>query len=154
MPATLNKQPIFTATPISNCIVLDPKVPTQLGGLTAGTDCTLIYENTTTYGALITKVTAISPVQRDGRVDAKQVYLCMNDGSTKYNVISSGYMANVESYKLGDTRPTTVFSFPDGLVLAPNISLAIAATTNYETTTHEGDKLIVLVEGGTYDQPA
>jgi hypothetical protein len=47
-----------------------------------------------------------------------------------------------------------VFEFPQGLITTPGTVLAISSTTNEDTTDEIGDRVTVIVEGGTYDQPA
>lgn len=152
----LNKQPIFTATPLLITSQFDPPKPATLRnpGMDVGTT---VYEDRSTYGSLITKVTVVSTGVIGGTVTTKVIYLGIEDTST--NILSlyqSKVMTGISGLTTTDTVPYVTFTFDGGLVMNPNngVRLVIAASTNRNTTTQAGDEISVIVEGGTYDQPA
>lgn len=150
----LNKQPIFTATPILECIEFDPQITT---GLYSSNKATEIYDDKSTYGSLITKITVNSPAKVGDRATTKRIYLMISDVKTptNYNIFDSKLMTGIASAAVvTDTPPSVVFEFPTGLVTTPTTVLGIASTTNEATSGFAGDRVTVIVEGGTYDQPA
>ena len=151
----LNKQPIFTAIPILNCIEFDPVIPTTLYQTD---DVTAIYIDISTYGSLITRITVNSPLRESGDSSTtKRIYLMVSDSisTTRFNLFNSKLMEGVNSYNpLITDPPSVVFEFPTGLITSPSTTLAIASTTNQATTNRAGDRVTVIIEGGTYDQPA
>jgi hypothetical protein len=157
MPApTLNKQPIFTATPLLITKQFDPLIPTTLRN--PGMDnATRIYNDSTNYGSLITKVTVVSTGLVGDIVTTKVIYLGIEDVNT--NIVSlyqSKIMTGINGLTTTDIVPYVTFTFEGGLVMDPNNggSLLIAASINRDITGENGDQISVIVEGGTYDQPA
>jgi hypothetical protein len=153
---TPNRQPIFTATPLLITSQFDPEVPTTLRN--PGMDrCTSIYTNETTYGSLITKVTVVSTGLVGDTVTTKVIYLGIVDANSG---VASLYQSKIMTGKSGltttDIVPYVTFEFGGGLVMNPNngYQLQIAASTNKDITGENGDQISVIVEGGTYDQPA
>ena len=156
MPTVLNKQPIFTATPLLITSQFDPVIPTSLRG--PGMDnTTRIFTDSTTYGSLITKVTVVSTGLIGERVTTKVIYLGIKDADS--NIISlyqSKIMTGINGLTSTDIVPYVTFTFDGGLVMSPNNGrrIVIAASTNWNNTGENGDQISVIVEGGTYDQPA
>ena len=152
MPA-LNKQPIFTATPILATKQFEPPVLTSLRnpGMKEGTE---VYSDTTTYGSLITKVTVVSTGIVGARVSTKVIYLGIQDNdSGVISLYQSKVMTGIGTLAATDVVPFVTFTFDGGLVMYSSSGgkLHIAASTNRATTSHEGDQISVIVEGGTYD---
>jgi len=152
MPA-LNKQPIFTAVPILATKQFDPGIPSSLRapGMNNGTE---VYADTTTYGSLITKVTVVSTGIVGARVATKVIYLGIQDNdSGVISLYQSKVMTGISTLAATDVVPYVTFTFDGGLVMHPNSGnkLFIAASTNRATSTHEGDQISVIVEGGKYD---
>jgi len=151
----INKQPIFTATPILRHLQFDPAITTVLYDTS---DATAIYEDLSTYGSLITKVTVNSPVrQSGGKVAIKRIYLMVSDidNPTRFNLLDSKLMQGLSSYDPASMDPpSVVFEFPTGLITSSGTVLAIASTTNEAVSSNVGDRVVVIVEGGTYDQPS
>jgi len=152
MPS-LNKQPIFTAVPILATSQFDPPVLTSLRnpGMKEGT---VVYTDETTYGSLITKVTVVSTGIVGARVATKVIYLGIQDNDSGVtSLYQSKVMTGKTTITAADEVPYVTFTFDGGLVMHPNSGnkLFIAASTNRATSTHEGDQISVIVEGGKYD---
>ena len=150
-PATLNKQPIFTATPITICIGTDIQ---KNKGKTYGTsEVTTVYTDATTYGSMINKVTVNANGIIGGTVSGKRVdlYISNTEDSSLYDLYASKYMTGLDPITSESTIPSVVFEFPTGLVLSPGKKLALSATTNAADSTYDGDYVSIIVEGGTYD---
>jgi hypothetical protein len=145
MPTILNKQPIFTATPITVCLGVNLQENT---GDTHKTDkATTIYADNTVYGSLITKITINSNAKIGADVSDKRIdlYISDSDNSGDFNLYTSKYMIGINSITQSDLIPSVVFEFPTGLILSPGKILALS-------TTNAGDLVSIIVEGGTYDQ--
>jgi len=152
----LNKQPIFTATPLLITDQFDPQVPTKLTN--PGMDTyTTIYADGSTYGSLITKVTVVATGLIGDRVTTKIIYLGIEDvNSGRVSLYQSKVMTGISTLTATDVVPYVTFTFDGGLVMNVNNGkkLVIAASTNSITTGYAGDEISVIVEGGTYDEPA
>jgi hypothetical protein len=156
MPAILNKQPIFTATPILITDQFDPKVPRTLAD-PGMNNYTTVYSDGTTYGSLITKVTVVSTGLVGDIVTTKVIYLGIQDTNTGVtSLYQSKIMTGISSLTSTDIVPYVTFTFDGGLIMNVNSgrTLVIAASTNRDTTGENGDEISVIIEGGTYDQPA
>ena len=149
----INRQPIFTANPILQYTQFDPVIPTDLHNTSAAT---AVYTDNSTHGSLITKITVNSPAALGDRVTTKRIYLMITDkNDAKYNIFDSKLMTGIATPIVAtDTPPSVVFEFPTGLITSPDTILGIAATMNGAGGYPEGDRLVVIVEGGTYDEPA
>ena len=157
MPAaTINKQPIFTSTPLLITSQFDPRKPTTLRN--PGMDeFNVIYEDASDYGSLITKVTVVSTGLIGDTVTTKVIYLGITDANGGYaSLYQSKIMTGISGLTSSDIVPYVTFTFDGGLVMNKNngYRLVIAASTNKDTTSETGDSISVIVEGGTYDQPA
>jgi hypothetical protein len=156
MAGGLNKQPIFTATPLLITKQFEPPVLTSLRnpGMREGTE---IYNDVTTYGSLITKVTVVSTGIVGSKVTTKVIYLGIQDKDTEIvSLYQSKVMTGISGIAATDVVPFVTFTFDGGLVMNPSNGrkLFIAASINKTTSGEEGDEISVIVEGGTYDQPA
>jgi hypothetical protein len=152
-----NKQPIFTAIPILKCIEFDPALATKLHNTN---EFSPIYTDASDNGSLITKITVNSPAivneQSPQSVTTKRIYLLIGDsekGGT-FDIFDSKLMVGNNETTVQTDTPRVVFEFPQGLITTPGTVLAISSTTNEDTTDEIGDRVTVIVEGGTYDQPA
>lgn len=156
MAGGLNKQPIFTSTPLLITSQFDPSVPTTLTN--PGIDnYDVIYEDVSIYGSLITKVTVSSTGLVGDRVTTKVIYLGITDvNSGKASLYQSKVMTGINVLTSTDIVPYVTFEFGGGLVMNPNngFQLVIASSIDSKTTTEAGDEISIIVEGGTYDQPA
>ena len=150
--AGANKQPLFTNTPILVTKQFDPQV-----GLTftnpGWNKSTVIYEDTSTYGSLITKITVTAAAGAGDTVTTKAIYLGIKD-------LTSGIISTYQSKVMtgitltsSDQVPYVVFDFGGGLVMnaTTGFKLYLAASTNAATTGESGDEINVVVEGGIYD---
>lgn len=141
--STLNKQPIFTATPILISQRATLQTPNQLGD---ADNVTVIYTDISTNGTLITKIT----VSTDGIIGVSipntTIYLYVFDSTNgTYNLYKSAIISEVASVG-HQIVPYVEFVFDGGLVLSTGSKLALGTTNNNE-------RYSVVVEGGTYDQP-
>lgn len=155
MAAPLNKQPIFTATPILIAKGLD--IQRNIADTYDTSNCTDIYVDDSTYGSLISKITVMANanISIPARVSSKRVDLYVyNKESGKYALYQSKFMTGINEIVDSDTIPSVVFEFPQGLVTPKGSKLALSATENYSNSGEYGDYVSIIIEGGTYDQPA
>lgn len=147
----LNKQPIFTATPITICIGRD--IAKNISSTYLTTDVTTVYTDATTYGSMINKVTVNANAVKENKVSGKRVdlYISNTEDSSEYSLYASKYMTGLDPITTGSTIPSVVFEFPTGLVLSPGKKLALSATENSNSSGFSGDLVSIIVEGGTYD---
>jgi hypothetical protein len=154
MPAVLNKQPIFTGTPLLITSQFDPQIPTNLK--TPGIDnYTVVYEDASFYGSLITKVTVCSTGLIGTNVTTKVIYLGIKDlDSDIASLYQSKIMTGISGLTATDVVPYVTFEFGGGLLMnaSTGYQLVIAASTNAANDA-AGDQISVTLEGGTYDQP-
>lgn len=155
MPVVLNKQPIFTGTPLLITSQFNPEIP---GNLKApGIDnYTVVYEDASLYGSLITKVTVCSTGLIGTTVTTKVIYLGIVDfNSGIASLYQSKIMTGISGLSATDIVPYVTFEFGGGLLMnvANGYQLVIAASTNNTATGAAGDQISVTLEGGTYDQP-
>ena len=155
MASILNKQPIFTSTPLLITNQFDPKIPTSLRepGMV---NYTTIYEDLSDYGSLITKVTVVSTGLIGMTVIPKVIYLGIKDATSGIaSLYQSKVMTGVDPLTSSNIVPFVTFEFGGGLVMNKNngYELVIAASSN-RGTGGDGNEISVIVEGGTYDEPA
>jgi len=106
MAGGLNKQPIFTATPITVCIGTDIEKNT---GDTYYTDkVTTIYTDASTYGTMINKVTVnanATLTAGEDVVSSKRIdFYISNDGdSSKFDLYASQYMTELNPITAAST---------------------------------------------------
>jgi len=152
--AELNKQPIFTGTPLLITSQFDPEIPTNLKA--PGIDnYTVVYEDASVYGSLITKVTVCSTGLIGTNVTTKVIYLGIVDANSGVaSLYQSKIMTGISGISATDVVPYVTFEFGGGLVMHPSsgYQLVIAASTNAAIDA-PGDQISVTLEGGTYDQP-
>jgi hypothetical protein len=153
MAAPLNKQPIFTATPI--LIVKGTDIQQNTSNTYNTDNCTDIYVDDSTYGSLITKITVNANGKIGANVSNKRIDLyILNKESEKYVLYQSRYMTGISGITPVDTIPSVIFEFPQGLITQPTSKLALSATENNSNSGEDGDYVSIIIEGGTYDQPA
>jgi len=142
---SINKQPVFTATPILAISSFDPPIPSSMDN---PNNLLQIYEDNSSYGTLITRITINSLPNSGSAVTEKVLYLYI-DGS-KIVLYKSALMSGTPS---ADIPPSVVFTFGSGLITLPGYELRIGASIDANSTGETGDFISVVVEGGTYDQP-
>jgi hypothetical protein len=151
----LNKQPIFTGTPLLITSQFDPEIPTNLKAPGIN-NYTVVYEDASVYGSLITKVTVCSTGLVGETVTTKVIYLGIIDAvSGIASLYQSKIMTGISGLTANDAVPYVTFEFGGGLVMNANTGyqLVIAASTNAGAEAESGDQISVTLEGGTYDQP-
>lgn len=149
----INKQPIFTATPLLITNQFSPKVPTRF--IEPGIDnCTQIYVDNSDNGSLITKITVVSTGIIGDTVTTKVIYLGIQDKpGAPIALYQSKVMEGINNLTSSNIVPYVTFTFDGGLIMNTGMKLFIATSTNREITSQNGDEISVIVEGGTYDQP-
>lgn len=148
-PATLNKQPIFTATPIITSAGVD--LVRNVGDTYTTNSATEIYHDDTSYGSSITKITVNANGFIDDVVTAKRIDLYIGKDGASYKLLASKFMTGLDPITTTSTIPSVVFEFPNGLITSPNTYLALTTTDNSNHTERRGDLVSIVVEGGTYD---
>jgi hypothetical protein len=138
---TINRQPIFTATPILISKKVTLSTPTNLYNADNVVD---IYTDASTYGTLINRIT----VSTDGTIGASipntTIYLYLYDSTnTEYNLYKSAPIAAVGSVGY-QVVPYVEFTFDGGLITKSGTKIALGTTNN-------GTNYAAILEGGTYD---
>jgi len=151
--AGANKQPLFTNTPI---LATDQFDPQDINSFTAPGwgKSTLIYEDTSLYGSLITRVTVTATALVGDTVTTKVIYLGIEDlNSGVISTYQSKVMTGIAGLTSSDQVPYIVFDFGGGLVMnsTTGYKLYLCASTNAFNTGQSGDQINVVVEGGIYD---
>ncbi len=149
----LNKQPIFTATPKivadnPNCLIPNNSLnnPDNLG---------TFYTDDSTYGSLITKITVNGVCDIGGTITEKAIFLFITVPQGRVILYQTQIMSGLVSRTAQDTLPSVSFNLGGGISIAPGTSFSIGTSTNSDNTNESGDTVMALVlEGGTYDQPA
>ena len=143
-----NKQPIFTATPVLTVSTFDPPVNNSSANLDT-VPPTQIYLAAADEGTLIERVTVTATTDATNtNYTNKFIYLCIYDSGANpaWSLYLTDYMVDANTSR----NPTVVFNIEGGLVLLSGQKLGLLASTNYATTNYLGDKVAVVVEGGTY----
>lgn len=154
MPSILNKQPIFTGTPLLITSQFDPEIPTSLK-MPGIDNYSVVYEDASVYGSLITKVTVCSTGLIGTHVTTKVIYLGIVDfDSGVASLYQSKIMTGINGLSATDVVPYVTFEFGGGLLMnqSNGYQLVIAASAN-AANNEAGDAISVTLEGGTYDQP-
>lgn len=154
MAAPLNKQPIFTATPILISIGTD--IQRNVADTVNTNKCTTIYTDGSNFGSLITKITVKANAGIGYIVSSKRVdlYISTDDDAALFGLYQSKFMVGDGDLQIADEIPSVVFEFPEGLIVKPGKKLALSATENNDNSGEDGDKVTIIVEGGTYDDPS
>lgn len=153
MGLPLNRQPIFTATPLLISLAAQPAILSQTYNIDPET-VTEIYRDASLCGCMIRSIRLNATAANGTRVNDKRVYLLIyNENSASYNLYLSAFMTGINQMSTSDNIPFVEFNFQDGLIIPPSGRLAIMATTNASTSSEVGDNVTVIIQGGTYDQP-
>ena len=157
MAGGLNKQPIFTATPLLVSKTIDPvrfldKIYSPNDQPPAD-----FFVATDDYGTLIERITVSSVGDlTNPTVSEKFVYLFIFDNNTgEWVLYKTGYIpaTTIDATTL---NPTIEWVFTGGLLLPDNFKIGIGASKNYNDSApqYQGDKLAVTLEGSSYSIPA
>ena len=151
---TLNKQPIFTGTIKTKPTYFDPPIPTNLVPIN---NWTSVYQDASSYGSLITKVTVTATALTGDTVADKIIYLGIRDtGSGDVTLYKSLLMTGL-TLSSTDLPPQVIFTFEtgdtQGLIIQVGQSITISASNNANNTGNASDNVAVIVEVSTYDQP-
>jgi hypothetical protein len=151
----INKQPIFTAIPIIGTfggnLILNEGNTTQV----SPGETTVIYQDTSTYGTLVRRITVTANGQIGRQINSKRIDLyLLPPGNGKFYLYKSDYMIGLQTTtRPEDTIPTVIFDFPDGLITSPGTEIGLTTTLNGNVSGSQGDFVSVILEGGTYDIP-
>lgn len=148
MPATQNKQPLFTSIPILYPLTFDPYIPDFLTPR-MGNNVNVIYGDPSSNGTLITRITVTATAIPGDVVTDKIIYIGIRNGGDPH-LYTSKLMTGVNPMGATDLPPYVEFTFGNGLVTAPGSEIVLQASTN-NATTMKADQISVIVEGGTYD---
>ena len=145
MPVTLNKQPIFTATPILVSLAISPTQ--NIDNTYNTTSVSTIYTDSSVYGSMVTKIT----INANGKIGetppSQRIDLYVYDSTAgKFNCLTSEYMIADIPIGPDTTIPAVRFTFTEGLIVPPGGQLGLSSTTPSDVS--------IIIEGGTYDQPA
>jgi hypothetical protein len=149
MPATFNKQPIFTATPV---LVTRRFQTGDFGSLNVNDISSnlplTIFEATATEGTLLERLTirALADVANLPTVSQKLVYVWVyTDVYSAWSIYDVIQFAST-SVTTTTPPPYAQLTFTGGLILKVNDKIAI----NQSTFGNNGDGLSVTLEGSTY----
>jgi len=150
MPATINKQPVFTNSPILVSRIVDPPINTGTVGITALPPTTLFTSNDT-FGSLIERVTVSATGDTTvTTVNAKLIYLCIYDDiQTSWSLYKTAAMP-ARTISDTTTNPEIEWVFTGGLLLPLNYRLGIAASVN--SNSGNANQLAITIEGSSYTQ--
>lgn len=142
-----NKQPIFVGTPVLVAKTFDPVINTNSTDIDS-LNPTEIYVATADEGTLIERITVTATVDASNtNFTEKFIYICVYDSrnTPSWSLYATDYIGNIMT-----KNPYVVFNIEGGLVLLDGQKLGLLASTNENTTTFPGDRVAVVVEGGTY----
>jgi hypothetical protein len=145
----MNRQPVFTDIPILVSKTFDPPLSNTYD--LQAIPPTSIFTSSDVSGSLIERVTVTSTGDTTyTTVTAKLVYLAIYDNNI--SIWSLYKTAAMPATTVSDTTPNPQIEwvFTGGLLLPYNFQLGIAASTNRNTTSQNGDYLSATVEGSSY----
>lgn len=147
----INKQPVFTTSPILVTTIYNPDVVDILySPATYLTNTSRIFDSTDTNGTLIERITVscLGDPSNNDSVAAKLVYLYLYDVA---NDLWSLYKtATMPATTITNTTPNpeVEWVFTGGLILPADFSIYIG--TSVSST--QADRFAVTLEGSTYTQ--
>jgi len=152
---SVNRQPVFTQSPILSVRVFNPVisianyVPTSfIGG------STLIYTAAATEGEAINKITICATGDTTNTlVSAKLVYVYVYQSSTAFCSLYKTISLPATTVSATVVNPS-VELITSGLILNIGDAIHVAASANYTTASSYGDYLSVTIEGGIYTYSA
>jgi hypothetical protein len=156
--ATLNKQPVFTSTPILVSQTVDVQRfhygiynPNSAG---PGGAPTILFEAADDYGTLIERITVSTCGDLSNTIiSEKFVHLFIQDNNLEtWNLYKSAYIPYTE------INATTLnheieWTFTGGILLPNHFKIGMGASTNYNNSGQYGDYLSITIEGSSYSQP-
>lgn len=148
----VNKQPVFTGTPILKCNIFDPNINTDSTN-PAGWSPIVVYTCNSTEGDLIERITiSATGDTTNTTVNDKLVYIYLYENGVGYSLYDT---IHIPATTISSTTPNPVVQlvFTGGILFNTDDKIYIGASTNASTTGQNGDKLSVTVEGGSYTQP-
>jgi len=156
--ATLNKQPIFTSTPILKSQTIDVRRfhygiydPTNAGPAGVPTE---IFTAGDDYGTLIERITVSTCGDLSNTViSEKFVHLFIYDeNSGTWSLYKSAYIPEIiiDSTTLNHEIE---WIFAGGLLLPKSFKLGMGASEVAANSGQNGDYLAITIEGSSYSQP-
>lgn len=148
MPA-INKQPVFTSTPILVSKTFDPVINTKSYDLSSNIP-TIVFDSIDSNGTLIERVTVSAAGDTQySEVSRKLVYLCIYDTTNGWSLYKTAVMP---AATVSDTAPNPEIEwvFTGGILLPFSYQLGILASVNYSVNNRYADYLAVTVEGSSY----
>jgi len=155
----LNKQPVFTSTPLLVSRTLD--VPRFHYGIydptNGGPDGPPIslFEATDTYGTLIERITVSTCGDLSNTIiSEKFVHLFIYDyNQSKWSLYKSAYIPAI-TINATTLNHEIEWIFAGGLLLPVNYQIGFGASTNAASSGENGNYLAITIEGSSYTQPA
>jgi len=157
--ATLNKQPVFTSTPILVSQTVDVQRfhygiynPNSAG---PGGAPTILFEAADDYGTLIERITVSTCGDLSNTIiSEKFVHLFIEDNDIgKWSLYKSAYIPAI-TINATTLNHEIEWTFAGGLLLPKNFKLGMGASNNYANSGQRGDYLSITIEGSSYTQPA
>ena len=157
----LNKQPIFTSTPVLVSKTTDVQ---KYQGNIHNPDAqdsispagpTEVFTATDSYGTLIERITVSGCGSIDSsQISEKYIYLFIYyPTDTKWALYKSAYIPST-TISLPTLNPEIEWTFTGGLLLPNGYKIGIGASENVTNTGRAGDYLAITIEGSSYTQPA
>ena len=148
---SINRQPVFTQSPILATRIFNPVVSTAnyspssfFGG------ASLVYTATATEGEAINKITICSTGDTTNTVvSAKLVYVFLYQYSLSAPSLYKTVTIPATTVSATVANPS-IELITSGLILNANDAIHIAASANYSAASSYGDYLSVTIEGGSY----
>jgi len=144
MAQKLNRQPVFTATPI--IVATNPRIYIPNNSMDNPDNLQTIYTDNSTYGSLITRITVTSMCDLAESISKKAIYLYITDST---NNIITLYQTKVMDALVSrlDTSilPSVSFDLGGGISTTTGTVFKIGAGNS------NGESVAVVVESGQYE---
>ena len=152
--ATLNKQPIFTSTPVLVSKIIDASRFVDAIYHPSSVPPYQIFTSNDQYGTLIERITVSTCGDLNNTlISEKFVYLFIYDPNIDdWTLYKSAYIPAI-TINATTLNHEIEWTFTGGLLLPQNFGLGIGASENYNNSTNFGDYLAITIEGSSYSQP-
>lgn len=157
--STLNKQPIFTATPILVSETFDPyRYTANLYDVYSYADepsGRFVFSATDIHGTLIERITITTCASNDyPNISERYVYMFLHSpgANIRWNLYKTAYIA-ADTISYPKLNPVIEWVFEGGLLLPNEAQIAFGASENVDHSGYQGDYLSVTIEGSSYTQP-
>jgi len=156
---TLNKQPIFTSTPILKSQTIDVRrfhygIYDPTNGGPGGYTPTNIFTADDDYGTLIERITVSTCGDLSNTIiSEKFVHLFIyDDNLVTWSLYKSAYIPAI-TINATTLNHEIEWVFAGGILLPNRFRLGMGASTNTANSSQYGDYLAITIEGSSYTQP-